>query len=165
MVEETVRLISSRRKVCGCVVVTDLATPELKSTLTVVVVEARAGAIFGTTIARWRVSRPLLNALVIGGASLTRRLLSVALLLAVDPNNFARGFIHEEPLAACLSLSAAFAGSRAISLILGARDGSRITSLRVTRMCPISSKHSLKSLKRPLKSFRLQLVGILSSSR
>lgn len=52
VVEETVRLISSGRNFCECVVVTDLATPELKSTLTVVAVEARAGAILGTTMAR-----------------------------------------------------------------------------------------------------------------
>lgn len=134
MAEETVRLIWSRRRSCEGVVVIDLATPELKSTLTVVAVGARAGAILGTTRPRWRVSRPLLKALVMGGASLTGGLLSVALLVVTDPNSFARGLVHEEPLAACLSLSAAFAGSRAISLILGARDGSRSTSLSVIRI-------------------------------
>lgn len=55
-------------------------------------------------------------------------------------------------------------GFIAASLILGARDGSRITSLSVILNSPSSLNASLRRLKRARRSFRVHTVTILSSS-
>ncbi|KAI3620909.1 hypothetical protein WG66_006218, partial [Moniliophthora roreri] len=87
---------------------------------------------------------------------------------AGEPNSFEIGAIQPppEPPASLAALAvSAFFGSKANSLTLGAILGSRMTSFSVTRICPISTNSSLKSLNKTRRSFLVHVVISLSSSK
>ena len=78
--------------------------------------------------------------------------------------SFTIGAIHP-PAPPAFSFSARpFEGFIAASLIFCARDGSKITSLRVVLSIPSSLNASLRRLKSARRSFRVHMVMILSSS-
>ena len=78
--------------------------------------------------------------------------------------SFTIGAIHPAAPPVVSFPARAFEGFIAASLIFGARDGSRITSLSVVLNSPSSLNASLRRLKRARKSFRVHTVMILSSS-
>lgn len=107
------------------------------STLTVVVDADAAGAIFGTSLADRAGACPRLLDRISGEGPLSFG-------AAGAPKSFVRGAIHPAAFElALLSRStrgvvSAMDGFKAISLILGAREGSRTTSFNVTLIEPIS---------------------------
>jgi hypothetical protein len=128
-------------------------TPE-NSTFTVVADAARAGPNFGTN----RVLRvwELFEWLKEGGSSLRGCAKSLEMgAIQLWP----AGFVE-----ASLLISFSLSGYNALSLILGAKEGSRMTSLSVDLICPSSTNTSRKNLNSPRKSLRVTGRAALSSS-
>ena len=150
-----------------CVLVTERPTPApLNSTLTVIAEAESAGCSFGTTRGGGR-PRPRLRA---GGESARDAAASCEVPLPPgSPRSFEIGAIHDGALfpvaSEAASAACAFDGFSAISLTFPATVGSRMTSLRVTRIWPSSVKTSLNNFNKLRRSRRVHVVVVFSSSR
>lgn len=164
----TPRFAASLEEGCAewVLVIARPALPLWNSTFTVVVEADSAGLNFGTTLGVGLCVEGVCSRLfdLSNPWAETFGVDKIAGFSSPPWKSLTIGAIHPAAPPAVSFSARPFEGFITASLIFGARDGSKTTSLSVTLISPSSLNASLRKLKRARKSFRVHTVMILSSS-